>query len=443
MKPVRNTGALGDGGGNAPASWERRLALAILYLLFLLVPLVVSPTAKDSFRLPKLLASEILALASLFLLSLGLRSVERVDLRAWLRHPAVLAGAPLVLVALSTLWTSQHPYHVRAGVTSLMIGFASLMGWSLGLSGREKRRLLEATIYPGTLLAVLAILQFHGLYNPLEFEGHLTSRLGLTSLAGGTFDLSAYLLIPVLAAQLRLRGSRAARGRWLWGVGGGLCLYALAVTRTMTSLLALLVASFVLWSLLLGFRRSVLALALVAVVGGGAVLSVEPLRVRLFRKANDLAAGNVNRFLSGRLDGWRVALRMLEDHPWTGIGHGAYGSEFAAAKLALIEQGVPFFPGHEGRSHFTEAHNDLLEVAAECGWPGALALAWGLVVLGLRLRRRLSVRAPPDDHRDDAALMGAGVAALAVLALASFPMQLALVAYPFLLLLAWILEEPR
>lgn len=434
MKPAKSSGAPG-------VPWEKRLALGSLYLLILLTPLFVSPAAKDSFRLPKLLMSEVLALASLFLLSLRLRGVERVNLRAFLRHPAVLAGGPLTLVAVSTFWTTEHPYHVRAGVAALLIGFATLVGWSVGLSGKDKRRLLGATILPGTLLSILAVLQFHDLYNPFQFEGHLTERLGLTSLAGGTFDLSAYLVLPILVAQMGLRRARSSRGRWLWGMAGILCLYATAVTQTMTSLLAVLVASLVLWSVLLGFRRSFAVVALVAVVGGGVVLGVEPLRVRLVKKANDVAAGKVNRFLSGRLDGWRAAVWMLEEHPWTGAGRGAYRAEFAAAKLDLMEKGVPFFPSHEGRSHFTAAHNELLEVAAECGWPGVLALAWGLWVLGRCLRRRFSV--PDDGPREEPALLGAGTAGLGVLSLASFPMQVALVAYPFLLLLSWVLEEPR
>jgi len=439
MKSTNHKGATGHGGGNSRTPWDKRLALGSLYLLFLLAPLVVSPAAKDSFRLPKLLFSETLAVASLFFLSLGLRSVERVDLRASLRHPAVLAGAPLILVAVSTIFTTGHPYHVREGIAALLIGFASLVGWSWGLAGKEKRRLLEAMILPATFLSVLAIFQFHDLYNPFQFEGRLSQRLGLTSLAGGSFDLSAYLVLPILTAQVKLRGSRSHRGRWLWGIAGGLCLYALAATLTMTSLLALLVASLVLWSFLLGARRCLAAVALVAVVAGGVALGVEPLRDRLVKKANDVAAGNWNRFLSGRLDGWRAALWMFEEHPWTGVGQGAYRAEFTAAKLALIEEGVSFFPSHEGRSHFTAAHNELLEVAAECGGPGALALAWALVVLGWRLRRRFPA---PDGEREEAALIGAGSTALGLLALASFPMQVALVAYPFLLLLSFILEEP-
>ncbi len=98
---------------------------------------------------------------------------------------------------------------------------------------------------------------------------------------------------------------------------------------------------------------------------------------------------------------------------------------------------------HKDRSHFSAAHNELLELAAECGWPGVVALAWGILVLAVRLRRRSVPRAPPGTERQAVALFGAGTIALAVLAAASFPMQLALVAFPYVLVLSWLLEVER
>ncbi len=127
---------------------------------------------------------------------------------------------------------------------------------------------------------------------------------------------------------------------------------------------------------------------------------------------------------------------MFREHPWFGIGHGGFGSSFAPTKLALVERGVAFWS--RGRSaHFANAHNDYLEALAEWGVWGALALAAALVILGRRLR---------DFGRDapvhDRALAFAGCTACAVLALASFPLRIALTAYPWLLLLAWIFAGP-
>jgi O-antigen ligase len=156
------------------------------------------------------------------------------------------------------------------------------------------------------------------------------------------------------------------------------------------------------------------------------------LRQRVVEKARVLAQGDWNELLSGRLDGWRTALWMLRQHPLTGVGHGAYRTEFAPAKLALLDQGVRFYTGLM-EVGFANAHNELLETGAEWGIPGLLALAWALWVLLAALRR--AGRAP-----EDRALALAGTAALGVLSLAAFPFHIALVAFPALLFLSWVLS---
>ena len=61
--------------------------MLVLWLLFWLTPVVFSRTAHESFRLPKLLLSDCVALASLVVLSLRLRRIERIDGRDFLRQP--------------------------------------------------------------------------------------------------------------------------------------------------------------------------------------------------------------------------------------------------------------------------------------------------------------------------------------------------------------------
>jgi O-antigen ligase len=82
---------------------------------------------------------------------------------------------------------------------------------------------------------------------------------------------------------------------------------------------------------------------------------------------------------------------------------------------------------------FANAHNEVLEAAAEWGVPGLAALAWALWVLFAALRRR-------DRRAEERALAWAGVAALAVLSLMAFPFRVALVAYPALLFLSGVLR---
>ena len=161
------------------------------------------------------------------------------------------------------------------------------------------------------------------------------------------------------------------------------------------------------------------------------------MRDRLARKLASVRQGEVNELLSGRLDGWRAALWMVRQKPVTGVGHGAYRAEYGLAKSALSGQGRRFSQAPD-QAYFVNAHSDVLEVLAEWGVLGALAVAWGCGVLG-RTLRRLAAAAP----RADLALMGGALTALSLMMVANFPLRIALSAYPAILLLSWIFAAGR
>ena len=121
---------------------------------------------------------------------------------------------------------------------------------------------------------------------------------------------------------------------------------------------------------------------------------------------------------------------LLAEHPLSGVGFGGYRREYTAAKEALLERGRAFTPfGYENT--FGNAHNDVLEVGAELGWPGLVALTAGLVLLArAALRRKLP----------DRAAVLAALGAMFVVAMSHFPFETALVAYPWLVCLAWVLH---
>lgn len=429
------------------SSWldDWRVEDLLLWALVLLPPLVFSSRLQESFRLPKLLVAELLALGSLVALAWRLSSHESVDVRRFWRRPAVLASVPMVLVATLGLLTSPHPLHVRATLGSMWIGVACLVGWSLALRARELRQLLVGLLVPASLVALLGVLQFHGLM-PLRFvfQDKLTSRLSLTSVAGGPFDLAAYLVLPILVAQAVLWASRG-RLRWLAGIALVLSLYAAAVTQTLTALAAIALGSGVLWLRLLPARRLLAGGAVALVLASGLTLTVGPLRERVFSKVDSVRQGDVNRLLTGRLDGWRTAVWMLEQRPLTGVGLGAYRAEFGLAKLALREEGVRFYR-RQNQVFFVNAHSDVLEGAAEWGWPGVLAMLWALVVLVRAATRAVRQRAFAASQavdpavarvaRAESALVPAFLLAFGLLVATSFVWHLAHIAYPTLLFLA-------
>jgi O-antigen ligase len=384
---------------------------------------------KESFRLPKLMAAEWLGLASVLCLAWNLRGLRD----AW-RLPAVRAVLPVLAIATLGIWTTAHPLQVRDALIDLWIGAVCLIGWSAGLERPRQERLLRGLLWPAAALALVGILQFHGVWEPLQLVGtQWDPRLGITSFAGNPGDLGAFVVLPCLIALWSFPALRPGQ-RWMTGLALVLCLYALALTQTLASLAALALGAVVLLWLRLPRRVALAGLAGGAALAAVILLTVAPLRERVLGKMRGLAAGDLNEVLTGRLDGWRAALWMLGEHPAAGVGHGAYLPEYIPAKLALLDRGVEFLPG-QTQPVFSNAHNEFLEVGAEWGIPGLLALAWALWVV-LRAARRV-----PEGDRP---LVWSGLAALTVLSLAYFPFRVAILAFPAILFLAWLLRpEPE
>jgi hypothetical protein len=179
-------------------------------------------------------------------------------------------------------------------------------------------------------------------------------------------------------------------------------------------------------------RTPLLAALAVAVLVGVGVAATPPLRSRVVEKSIELAQGNINALLTGRLDGWRAAWAMLWRSPLTGVGQGAFRAEYAETRLALEARGVTFFV-EQLSVILATPHNEALSVAAEQGLPGVIALAWAIWIVWRAARR---LRDP--NHRG---LAWAGVTALGVLCLVSFPLHVSTVAWPWLLFLAWLFRQ--
>lgn len=447
-----NAGARGaELAAHAGLPLDQLLGTILVAGLLLIPPFLLALGAREAFRAPKLYASGWLALASLLALSWGLRRVPRIDLAALRRLPALAAVLPFLALATLSLAATEHPIQVREGLTDLWIGAACLVGWSAALPAPRLERLLAVSLLPSALLALVGVLQYYDLWQPLALLGlKAGERLAVTSFAGNPGDLGAYLVLPCLIAQRELlrrwRGGepRSPAGLALFSLVallGALCLAGLVLTQTLAALGAYGVGTIVFWTLALPRRRALLLL------GGGLALvlalaaAVAPLRQRLALKLEQMRQGSLNEVLSGRLDGWQAAVWMLGQHPLTGVGHGAFRPSFIPAKLALLERGRSF--SHEQMQVvFANAHSEPLEVAADLGLPGLAALGWGLWVVGRRLRRSPSAasRTAAPVEPDGRALAWGGVAALLVLSLAYFPFRVALVAFPALLFLSWVLH---
>lgn len=423
-----------------------RIAAWVIALLLCITPLLVLSGAKEAFRLVQGLAAGWLGLASLLALVWAMHAGGSVGAATLWRQPAVRALVPLSTIVAAGGFFTTHPAHFHASFADFAIGAACVIGWSLALSAATLRRLLAWTIPPALIVALLGLDQVMGLFGALDWMqlAPTTDRLRMTSTVGNPGDLAALLVLPLLVGVSRWR---AASPRARWALGGALAVMfvTMALTATLAATAAVVVGGAVWLSLSVlrgrGVWRPVAGALAVIVVASAAVAMATPLRTRAMEKAAQLAGGDLNAVLTGRLDGWRGAVEMLRQHPARGVGQGAFRAEFADTRLALTDRGVTFYPG-QTQVILATPHNEALSVAAEQGLPGLVALAWAIWCLWMAARRIADGDVDGDGAGDGdpeaRALAWAGLAALGLLAAVSFPLHVPAVAWPWLLFVAWL-----
>ena len=119
---------------------------------------------------------------------------------------------------------------------------------------------------------------------------------------------------------------------------------------------------------------------------------------------------------------WRDTLGMISANPLLGVGLGAYGTAF------------PIYSKSDGSLRVPQAHNDYLQVLADCGVVGGAIALWFLVTLFRTFRAGLGSRDPL--LRALALASGAGTFAILVHSVFDFNLQLPSNALLFLLLTA-------
>ena len=222
--------------------------------------------------------------------------------------------------------------------------------------------------------------------------------------------------VTIAAAR---RAQRTAAGR-----SGVLAAFSNEGSRALLLALGALVA---LAGLLLSFSRAGTALGLVALaatavvvlrarpVRGAALVAVlvavaavplldlgaDRLTARYATSTVDLTA------VGGRTDVWRDTLAMVRARPFVGFGFGAYTWAF------------PAFRSPEVQLHYTHAHDDLLQLAAEGGVPALALLVAIAVPLALAAKGILA-------RNDDPVAVGAvfGLGAILLHALVDFPFHI-------------------
>jgi O-antigen ligase len=255
--------------------------------------------------------------ALLWIAALAAASLFAVDPQAsW---PRVIKGFLLILVPVSAYQASDE---------------------------RTARRAVAILLASAGAAAVFALAKF-ALQGP-EFPNRVRGAVGHPLTYGGQA-----MLLGALATAIAIR----CRGRWRWGacLTLGVILPALAGTYTRSAWIGYIAAV----AVILAFTRARWLAALGGVLGVLALVLPGAYRARAFSIFDPQNPWNRE-----RVHMWEAGLRMLRDHPWTGVGLQDLHSLYERYK----SPGAVEPAGH--------LHSVYVHVAATMGIVGLLALVF-------------------------------------------------------------------
>jgi len=343
--------------------------------------------------------------------------IHLLRLRPAVNFPPV--KLPLLLYCLATvnsmLW-AEHPAVGGFAVRKLVLFLILLLSVNLVSSTRHLGALFRGLFLVAALAGLVATAQFVIQYHSVRhlhpdrvyyymtltrihgFMGHWMNFGGQQMLLFSAllaFLLLSHGVIPSAARNLvLLRGRsrrkdqseipRCARNDTVQQVGAkGLYWLVMAVVAT---------------SLVLNFTRGVwlgcflAALYILARWKPRTLWAIPVLLVLAYLAAPSLIRHRVSLAfhpredpaLAIRLEMWSAGLRMIQEHPWAGVGPGNIPLVYAQ----YLPPGTTPMVGYHDH-----LHDNFLQLAAERGLPCLVAWLWFMLALGwqiLRIRRRLS-----------------------------------------------------
>ncbi len=201
------------------------------------------------------------------------------------------------------------------------------------------------------LMGIGAVLSLIGFRQFLD-------RVSVTGTMVNPNILAGYLvmLLPV-SLGLVIKNRALKNRRILFLVTSGLILICLFLTRSLGGIIGAFLGVLLVAHLMLGreFLRRYRYHIITLFVLMGVLLMVK--------------LGEVN--ITNRLSWWKAGIKMIVDHPFSGVGFGNFGSAYPCYKSGALNS--------------LYAHNVLLRTGAETGVPGLMVFIWFLIRI---LRRR-------------------------------------------------------
>ncbi len=248
------------------------------------------------------------------------------------------------------------------------------------------------------LILVIALLIAGSLTSAIGLVNYLTrTRISYDGRLLSTFkhhnDLAAYLVLTLPICMGCLLASLRKRSLWRQSIllllGVSVMTSNLIFSFTRGAWIAVSVAFIVL--AIFHERRLLLILILFSLVSPFVMpTSVKERFVTIVHRKQG--------FMGDRPNWWATSMRMIKEHPLTGIGPGRFEDEYALRQ----PEGSVAIPQH--------AHNTFLNIAAEMGLPTLFALLWLCIQFLLALRSQITRKS---EHPWDVGFAMGGISALA------------------------------
>jgi putative inorganic carbon (HCO3(-)) transporter len=323
---------------------------------------------------------------------LGFALVTLVASRTRLRLPPVWLPLALFLAGtVLSLALSGRPADGLPQVRKIYVYFMLLVVFSTVRLVSRARALVLACAAVGSLGAVAGAIQFlhkaHAAHKAgvSFYDYYVGQRITGFLSHWQTFGSEQMIVLLMIAAFLMF--SPHARGRALWLGLAAAALLGVALVLDFTRGTWLAAACGGLYLIWCWKRRLLLAVPVLVAL----LLWANPGSIRTRAESSfEPGRSDSNQF---RIVCWRTGLRMIEAHPWFGLGPEVVRLDFMNWVPADIPRPLP-------SGWYGHLHNVYLHYAAERGIPTMLALVAALLMMLYHFRRALQRLEPgPSDRR--------------------------------------------
>jgi putative inorganic carbon (hco3(-)) transporter len=288
-------------------------------------------------------------------------NAKRSELEALLHHPIILPLLTFIVWTIVASLISPNPFQNLTAVKKLLLYLILLLIPAIVHRENQVVWMYKAVFAVASLPCIIGILQYI-----LKPDRDLLNRIKGTMSHWMTYSGELMLVLVMLMAYALCIGLRNYKGFiWLTPLAG-LLIWALILAQTRNAWLGAIAAAFTL--LLLMQPRATIVLIIILMIAFFAMPSGK-IKNRI-TSAWDPKDDNTR----NRIELFQTSLRLIEDHPWFGVGYKNVQKE--AQKYRGKSSGE--FPNWM----YQHMHNNFLQIAAERGIPGLLIWMWFMLRLG-------------------------------------------------------------